>query len=65
MFDKYIVEVEDNPVGILVREGDTFAFHALEPAVKDLEGVVFADAFAAERAARKHIDETRRRRAAP
>ncbi len=62
MFDKYIVEVEDNPVGILVREGGTFAFHALEPAVKDLEGLAFPDAFAAERAARKHLGEIKRRK---
>ncbi|GLS78124.1 hypothetical protein GCM10007904_34610 [Oharaeibacter diazotrophicus] len=64
MFDNYLVEVHDNPVGILVREGRHFAFHALEDSVKDLEGQVFPDAFAAERAARKHLDARRQQRQA-
>jgi hypothetical protein len=60
MFDNYLVEVRDAPVGILVREGKSYAFHALEPSVRDLEGLVFPDAFAAERAARKVIAKPRR-----
>jgi hypothetical protein len=62
MFDNYLVEVRDAPVGILVREGKSYAFHALEPSVRDLEGLVFPDAFAAERAARKAISRPRARR---
>ena len=62
MFDNYLVEVRDNPVGILVREGRHYAFHVLESSVKDLEGQVFPDAFAAERAARKHLDDKHRQR---
>jgi hypothetical protein len=64
MFDNYLVEVRDAPVGILVREGKSYAFHALDPSVGDLEGLVFPDAFAAERAARKALDDRRKQRAA-
>lgn len=57
MYDNYLVEVSETPVGILVREGKAYAFHALEPSVQDLEGLVFPDAFAAERAARKALEK--------
>ena len=53
MFDNYIIEIDDKAAGILVRTGRSFAFHALEPAFASLEGAVFADAVAAERAARQ------------
>ncbi len=56
MFANYLIEVRDSPVGILIRQGDGYAFHALDPAVGDLEGATFPDAFAAERAARRRID---------
>jgi hypothetical protein len=56
MFANYLVEVRDTPVGILIRQGDSYAFHALEPSVGELEGMTFPDAFAAERAARRRID---------
>ena len=53
VFDNYIIEIDGNAAGILVRADRHFAFHALEPAFAALEGVVFADAVAAERAARQ------------
>lgn len=59
MFNSYLVEVKDVPVGILVREGQAYAFHAVDPSVRDLEGLVFPDAFAAERAARKRLSKRR------
>lgn len=62
MFSNYLVEVRDNPVGILIREGDAYAFHALDPAVGDLEGLRFPDAYAAEKAARRRIDRREGRR---
>lgn len=52
----YLVEVRDTPVGILIRQGESYAFHALDPLVDDLEGTLFPDAFAAERAARRRIN---------
>ena len=62
MFNNYLVEVRDNPVGILVREGKGYAFHAIDDSVRDLEGLQFKDAFAAERAARRKLDATTRSR---
>lgn len=62
MFSNYLIEVRDNPVGILVREGNGYAFHALESSVRDLEGLHFSDAFAAEKAARRKLDEAGRGR---
>jgi hypothetical protein len=59
MFASYLVEVRDTPVGILIRQGESYAFHALDPSVGDLEGMTFPDAFAAERAARRRIDASR------
>lgn len=53
MFDNYIIEIDDKAAGILVRTGRAFAFHALERTFAALEGVLFPDAVAAERAARK------------
>jgi hypothetical protein len=62
MFKNYLVEVRDSPVGILVRQGDAFAFHALEASVQDLEGQTFPDALSAERAARKALNGQRKPR---
>lgn len=53
MFDNYIIEIDDKAAGILVRTGRSFAFHALERTFSVLEGAIFSDAVAAERAARK------------
>jgi len=51
--DNYVIEIDDEAAGILIRSGRSFAFHALEGTFATLEGQVFADAVAAERAARK------------
>jgi hypothetical protein len=53
VFDNYIIEIDDQAAGILIRSGRSFAFHALEGAFATLEGQIFTDAVAAERAARK------------
>jgi hypothetical protein len=51
MSDNYIVEVDERAAGILIRAGHAYRFHAVEPPYTALEGIVFPDAFAAERAA--------------
>jgi hypothetical protein len=53
VFDNYIIEIDDEAAGILIRSGRSFAFHALEGTFSTLEGQVFMDAVAAERAVRK------------
>jgi hypothetical protein len=53
VFDNYIIEIDDQAAGILIRAGGGFAFHALEGAFATLEGQTFPDAIAAERAARR------------
>ena len=53
MFDTYIIEIDDTAAGILVKSDRAFAFHALERSFSVLEGMLFPDAIAAERAARK------------
>jgi hypothetical protein len=60
MFDNYLIELGERAVGILIRTGEAFRFHAVEPAFLALEGVTFPDAFAAERAA---LRVARRRKA--
>jgi hypothetical protein len=52
VFDNYIIEIDDEAAGILVRTGRNFAFHALERTFEALEGMIFPDAIAAERAVR-------------
>ncbi|WP_181702861.1 hypothetical protein [Chthonobacter albigriseus] len=63
MFNNYLVEVGNHPVGILVKEGESYAFHALDSEVTGLEGLRFPDAVAAERAARKAIGRHPRKQA--
>jgi hypothetical protein len=53
VFDNYIIEIDDEAAGILIRSGRSFAFHALEGTFATLEGHIFPDVVAAERAARK------------
>lgn len=55
MFDNYIIEIDDKAAGILVKSDHVFAFHALEHSCRELEGMLFPDAIAAERAARKVV----------
>jgi hypothetical protein len=61
MFDNYIVEVDEHAAGILIRAGHAFTFHAVESAFRALEGTIFPDAFAAERAALRLLRHGRRR----
>jgi len=54
MFHAYIIEVGGEPAGVLAREGEgkLFRFHATARAYETLEGRIFADPWAAQRAAR-------------
>ena len=48
----YVIEVEDEALGLIVDEADGVTFHAVHPRTYALEGRRFADAVAATRAAR-------------
>ena len=60
MFDAYVVEVEETAAGILIRSGGTFVFHAVETVFAPLEGETFANAAAAEVAARRIVRDRKR-----
>ena len=49
----FIVELAGDAVGILVGEGGTYEFHAVDPRFRVLEGATFDNGFAAERAVRR------------
>ena len=41
MFDPFVIEVWGKPAGIVLKEGDAFRFHAIDPPFFELEGVRF------------------------
>ncbi len=50
----YIVELAGEAAGILVgASGGVYEFHAVDPRFRSLEGAVFDNGFAAERAVRR------------
>jgi hypothetical protein len=53
MSDSYIIEIEDDAAGILVRDGDGFAFHAASAQFFGLQGSFFAGPLSAEFAVRQ------------
>jgi len=53
--DSFLIEVEDEPVGIIVDEPAGMVFHAVHPAVVALHGRVFADTVEAARAAQHSL----------
>ncbi|MGI6244918.1 MAG: hypothetical protein ACOYJQ_04020 [Pseudochelatococcus sp.] len=59
MFDNYLIEISGKPAGIVARDANGYRFHASENAFNDLDGRIFADPQAAERAARKLIARRR------
>jgi len=59
MFNAYVVEIEDDAAGLVIRSGGAFVFHAVGRAFTALDGVTFPNAAAAEAAARRLV---RRRR---
>lgn len=51
MRNGYLIEIADLDAGLLVRDGDGYAFVAVSPRFHSLDGTRFASALAAERAA--------------
>lgn len=49
----YIVELAGEAVGVLVGAGSAYEFHAVDSRFRSLEGAVFNNGFAAERAVRR------------
>lgn len=49
----YIIEIEDEALGLAVGEKDEVVFHAVHPAVQRLHGRRFPDAVSARREAMK------------
>jgi len=62
MSDSYIIEVEDDAAGILVRDGDGFSFHAAATRFFGLQGAVFAGPASAELAVRHLLRGQRKAR---
>ncbi len=56
MSDRYIIEVESQAAGIVVRSADGYRFFAASHPFHSLEGRLFASAREAERAARRLLD---------
>ena len=53
MFNSYLVEIDETPMGVLTRTGLAFKFHAVDRSCVDLHGSTFPDAAAAERAVQR------------
>jgi hypothetical protein len=51
--DSYVIEIEDEAVGVIVRETDRSVFHAVHPGLTHLDGTAFADATDAVRAVQR------------
>ena len=41
MFEPFVIEVWGKPAGIVLKEGDAFCFHAIDPSFFTLEGAQF------------------------
>lgn len=55
MTDAYVIEINDEAAGIIVRTGRDYSFYASNPLYAELEGVTFSSPSKAEHAARKLI----------
>lgn len=47
----YLIEIEDEPLGLAMAEEEGVVFHAFHPAVQQLHGRAYSDAGEARRAA--------------
>ncbi|SNS35161.1 MULTISPECIES: hypothetical protein [unclassified Azospirillum] len=47
----YLIEIEDEPLGLAMAEEEGVVFHAFHPAVQQLHGRAYPDAGEAQRAA--------------
>ena len=62
MFDSYVIEIDDVEAGLLIRDGESYAFHAVAPRFRAFEGTRFPDPWTAERALRRQAERPRRGR---
>ena len=62
MFDSYVIEIDDLEAGLLIRDGETYAFHAVAPRFRAFEGARFSDPWTAERALRRQAERPGRAR---
>ena len=58
MSDRYIIEVNSQPAGVVVRNAEGFRFFAASQRFDRMEGKLYRNAGEAERAARR-LDKTR------
>jgi hypothetical protein len=64
LFDTYLIEIGNRSVGILTRLDQNYSFHAVDPALSEMNGFCFPDTITAERAARCRLRERSHRPAA-
>ncbi|NLH81514.1 MAG: hypothetical protein GX458_11810 [Phyllobacteriaceae bacterium] len=62
MFDRYLIEIDDLEAGLLIRDGETYEFHAVAPRFRAFEGARFPDPWTAERALRRAGERSARNR---
>lgn len=62
MFHSYLIEIDDQPVGLVLRSGERepYRFVASDRRVVGLEGLAFKHPVQAERAARRMLKRPRR-----
>ncbi|MCE1236485.1 MAG: hypothetical protein LWW93_09020 [Hyphomicrobiales bacterium] len=62
MFDSYVIEIDDVEAGLLIRDGESYAFHAVAQRFRAFEGARFPDPWTAERALRRQGERATRAR---
>lgn len=62
MFDSYLIEIDDLEAGLLIRDGQSYEFHAVAPRFRAFEGARFPDPWTAERALRRACERPARSR---
>lgn len=62
MSQNYIIEVQEQAAGIVVRDGQKYRFFAASHAFNLLEGRMFKNPREAERAAKEHLIAQKRNR---
>lgn len=63
MFDSYVIEIDDVEAGLLIRDGEGYAFHAVAQRFRAFEGARFPDPWTAERVLRRQSERATRARA--
>ena len=57
--DRWVIEDNGEPLGVVIRDGDAFVFHAAASEVWPLDRKIFRSVDAARRAARDMMSEPR------